>query len=366
MYNIKFSIDKKDAIFIVKKAVLFRYTIVKDDGDSIVVGTPPSFLTTVTIKAQSIEFQGNIAISNSCSAAIKRELAKFEAKQNKKKAAPKKQEKAEDVKDAAVAERMELAVLLEKYKQLLDNGAISQEDYDKRKDEILAMMEFEKKEEEQPKIEEAVAQPVEEPAPQIIEAEPEEKKEEPAPVQQQPQQPVIQIINNAPAQAPVQEQPKKEKCAKGYKIACALLSVLVLAAAATAFVLYFIIAKMSTVAADGVKGANGLGLLLASKLPLSTQLAFELIKGQFTLNSLLAGGITCVVALIVVIMSLISMKPRHNIKLFINALGLLFGIGALVFQFIAGPIVILFTVAGGLTILESLVLLVLSFLRPKK
>ena len=363
MYNIKFSIDKKDAIFIVKKAVLFRYTIVKDDGNSIVVGTPPSFLTTVTIKAQSIEFQGNIAISNSCSAAIKRELAKFEAKQNKKKTAPKKEEKVEEVKDAAVAERLELAVLLEKYKQLLDNGAISQEDYDKRKDEILAMMEFEKKEEEQPKVEETVDQPVEEvTAPQIIEAEPEEKKEEPAPVQQ-PQQPVIQIINNAPAQAPVQEEPKKEKCAKGYKIACALLSVLVLAAAATAFVLYFVLAKLDTASTTGT---NGLYVILQSKMKLSEQLTGQLLKDNFTVNSLLAGGITCVVALIVVIMSLISMKPRHNIKLFINALALLFGIGALVFQFIAGPVVILFLVTSGLSILESLVLLVMSFMKPKQ
>ena len=371
MYNIKFSIDKEQMIFLVKKAVLFRYTIVKDSGDEIVVGTPPSYLTTVTIKAQSVEFQGNIAISNSCSAVIKRELAKYEAKQNKlakKEAEQQIEEKKPEVKDAAVVERLELAVLLERYKQLLDSGAISEEDYEKRKQEILAMMEFEKKEEEQPAPEaEAPKEEAKEevvPAPVVVE------EVEPAPqaiaqpVQQQPQ--VVIINNQAPAQAaaPIEEKKPKEKCPTLYKVFAILFGLILLAGGAALIVFYFLLPKIDTVE-DGFKNANGLAVLLQHKSPMSTLLTNTLLKDKFTVSGLIAGGIAGVAAILGSLFAFISIKPKEAGKIVLNSITLILGGGSVIYLIMNKTINIVFLVVAGVTAFVGLLLIILAFIKPK-
>ena len=385
MYNIKFSIDKEQMIFLVKKAVLFRYTIVKDSGDEIVVGTPPSYLTTVTIKAQSVEFQGNIAISNSCSAVIKRELAKYEAKQNKlaKKEAKQKEEaeqqpeeKKPEVKDAAVAERLELAVLLERYKQLLDSGAISEEDYEKRKQEILAMMEFEKKEEEQPAPEvqeEPKAEPKEEvvPAPVVVE------EVQPAPQAiaqpvQQPQPQVVIINNQAPAQAaqPVEEKKPKEKCPTLYKVFAILFGIILLAGGAALIVFYFLLPKL-TIDPSGanVENANGLGAiseLFTKKYAMTTELTNTILKDKFTISGLIAGGIAGVAAVLGSLFTFISIKPKEAGKIVLNSITLILGGGSVIYLIMNKTMDIVFLAVAGVTAFAGLALIILAFVKPKE
>lgn len=383
MYNIKFSIDKEQMIFLVKKAVLFRYTIVKDSGDEIVVGTPPSYLTTVTIKAQSVEFQGNIAISNSCSAVIKRELAKYEAKQNKlakkeakeKEQAEQPEEKKPEVKDAAVAERLELAVLLERYKQLLDSGAISEEDYEKRKQEILAMMEFEKKEEEQP-APEVREEPKEEPKEEVVPAPVVVEEVQPAPVavaQPVQQQPQVVIINNqapAPAAAPVEEKKPKEKCPTLYKVFAILFGIILLAGGAALLVFYFFLPKLTIdPAGANVENANGLGAiaeLFSKKYTMSTELSNTMLKDKFTISGLIAGGIAGVAAILGALFTLISIKPKEGGKIFLNAITLILGGGSVIYLIMNKTMNVIFLVVGGVTAFVGLVLIILAFVKPKE
>lgn len=377
MYNIKFSIDKEQMIFLVKKAVLFRYTIVKDSGDEIVVGTPPSYLTTVTIKAQSVEFQGNIAISNSCSAVIKRELAKYEAKQNKlakKEAEQQIEEKKPEVKDAAVAERLELAVLLERYKQLLDSGAISEEDYEKRKQEILAMMEFEKKEEEQP-VPEVQEEPKEEakeevaPAPAVVEEVEPAPQAVAQPVQQQPQ--VVIINNQAPAQAaaPIEEKKPKEKCPALYKVFAILFGLILLAGGAALIVFYFLLPKL-TIDPSGVnvENANGFGAiseLFTKKYTMTTELTNTMLKDKFTISGLIAGGIAGVAAILGSLFTFISIKPKEAGKIILNSITLILGGGSVIYLIMNKTMDIVFLAVAGVTAFVGLVLIILAFIKPK-
>ena len=380
MYNIKFSIDKEQMIFLVKKAVLFRYTIVKDSGDEIVVGTPPSYLTTVTIKAQSVEFQGNIAISNSCSAVIKKELAKYEAKQNKlakKEVEQQIEEKKPEVKDAAVAERLELAVLLERYKQLLDSGAISEEDYEKRKQEILAMMEFEKKEEEQPapEVQEEPKEEVKEvkeevvPAPAVVEEVEPVPQAVAQPVQQQPQ--VVIINNQAPAQAaaPIEEKKPKEKCPTLYKVFAILFGFILLAGGAALIVFYFLLPKL-TIDPSGVnvENANGFGAiseLFTKKYAMTTELTNTMLKDKFTISGLIAGGIAGVAAILGSLFTFISIKPKEAGKIVLNSITLILGGGSVIYLIMNKTMDIVFLAVAGVTAFVGLVLIILAFVKPK-
>ena len=216
--QVTFSIDKQKALKIAKKAVTAKFAIVKDDGFTFKVGAP-MMTATIEVGDGVITISGGGPGATIANTAYEEINNAFEEMQEQEQAAPvNSAPAASQPKPFSIDDQLKIVEVLKAFKELLDSGIITEEEFTRKKTELLEATSITPKQPQSEPKQEVVApviepQPVEEPIEQPKE-EVQAPVEEPineAPVEQPIVEEVIEEpVPETPVEEPVEEQPVEE------------------------------------------------------------------------------------------------------------------------------------------------------------
>lgn len=136
--NISHSLNIKDALRLAKKACSSKFAIMKDEGNSFTVGS-------IGMTAKIIVSEKNIVVSgsglggpiaNTCSSAIEEAISDYaDAKEEKN------TNQSQNNNGSIYDEQIKITMLLKNYKDLLDAGIISKDEYEIKKASLLDKLE---------------------------------------------------------------------------------------------------------------------------------------------------------------------------------------------------------------------------------
>lgn len=138
--EIKFSIDKQKALKIAKKAATLKFGMVKDEGFTFKVGTPsvPPMIAVVEVSDGVIFISGKgfgSTIANTIFGEISNAIEEAQENSNSNSSASNASQQSSSALSAE--EQLKIVEALKGYKDLLDSGIITQEEFDAKKKELL-------------------------------------------------------------------------------------------------------------------------------------------------------------------------------------------------------------------------------------
>ena len=144
---INYNFDKKKAIALCKKAISGKFAIAKDGGDVLKVGAP-MMTATIIIKDNTIEVSGKgpgATVANTCASEIEMAVEEYQESHSTNPApetsAPVPNQAPQGKGTITVDEYFEysnkIIALLKQYKDLVDSGILTEEEFQTKKEDLL-------------------------------------------------------------------------------------------------------------------------------------------------------------------------------------------------------------------------------------
>lgn len=145
---INYNFDKKKAIVLCKKAISGKVAILKDDGDVLKVGAP-MMTASIVIGDNTIEISGKgpgATIANTCASEIEMAVEEYQESHSGQTPAPETfapapnqapQGKGTITADEYLEYQNKIIPLLKQYKELFDTGILTEEEFQRKKEDLL-------------------------------------------------------------------------------------------------------------------------------------------------------------------------------------------------------------------------------------